>query len=163
MRRRPRIREGLLKALEEPNHLVSAPQHPRLGPGGRQPILEPVGERGVSGSNVALVPGSIPSFEGRSECSKELGLGAWHRGAKYPSERQPVSALARFKRFCSEILDLGVAPVQEKIPAEVFFDRREALILRIAIGAHSPPSKADSDLPRIRATARTPRGPLRAS
>jgi phage terminase large subunit-like protein len=40
-----------------------------------------------------------------------------------------VTELARLKRFCSAILDLRLEPFQEQITAEVFSDRREALIL----------------------------------
>lgn len=40
-----------------------------------------------------------------------------------------MAELARFKRFCSEILDLHLEPFQIRIVREVFSDRREALIL----------------------------------
>jgi hypothetical protein len=39
------------------------------------------------------------------------------------------SELARFKRFCAEILDLRLEPFQVKIAHEVFSDRRETLVL----------------------------------
>ena len=76
MRRGTRIRKGLLKAFEELDHLVPAPQHPRFGPGRRQSILELIGKRGVGGLDVARVPGSIPLLEALSERAKELGLQA---------------------------------------------------------------------------------------
>src|SRR5688572_1986590 len=79
MRRRSRIREGLLKVLEELDHLVPASQHPRLWPGRRQSVLELIGERGVRGFHVAHVPGSIPALEGLSERAKQFGLSGWHR------------------------------------------------------------------------------------
>ena len=79
MRRGMRIRESRLKGFEELDHLVPAAQDPRLRPGWRQSILELIGKRGVSGLDVALVPGSISLLETRSERAKELGLHGWHR------------------------------------------------------------------------------------
>lgn len=40
-----------------------------------------------------------------------------------------MAELARFKRFCGELLALDLEPFQEKIIREVFSDRRECLIL----------------------------------
>ena len=40
-----------------------------------------------------------------------------------------MSERARFTRFCAEILDLRLEKFQGRIAAEVFSDRREALIL----------------------------------
>jgi len=39
------------------------------------------------------------------------------------------SELARFKRFCAEILDLRLEPFEVKIANEVFSDRRETLVV----------------------------------
>jgi hypothetical protein len=89
MRRRPRIREGRLKVLEELDHLVPAPQHPRgVGPGRRQSIVDLIGERRVGGFHVARVPGAIPLLETLSERSKELGLSSRHRPPSIPRGRQ---------------------------------------------------------------------------
>ena len=113
MRRCPRIREGLLKVLEELDYFVPASQHPSLGPGRCQSILELIGEYRVGGLDVARVPGSIPLLEALSERSKELGLSSRHRPRSISLEAGHVLAIVIDGR-----LRVGEHPVGARAAAD---------------------------------------------
>src|SRR3954451_21077923 len=126
MRRGTRIREGLLKVLEEIDHLVPAPQHPRFGPGRPQPILQLIGKRGIGGFDVARVASSIPLLENLPERAKGIRLSGWHvlrsislgppclgkisEPAATPTARRPAADVTHLATYSAAVIPAAWAP-----------------------------------------------------